>query len=69
MKIFGFISLAIGILAAIGIFLLHQKDEDDMARICVWVSAIFLILGIVLLLLPGVLHPAKSALSFLNYKI
>lgn len=67
MKILGWILIIIGAVAGVGIFYLHNKDQDDMAKILVWVCAIALVIGIVLVGLPSILHPTATAGMITNY--
>lgn len=59
MKILGIISLIVGALVAVAVVFFHQREEDDIAKICIWISLVFVLIGIFATMLPGVIHPTK----------
>lgn len=54
MKILGIILLIIAGLAAVGIFFFHQREDDDLAKLCIWVFAIAALLGFLIIYLPEI---------------
>lgn len=59
MKILGIISLILGAVVAVAVVVFHRKEEDDIAKVCVWISLILVLIGIFAVMLPGVINPTK----------
>lgn len=66
MNIIGIIALIVAVIAAVGIFYFHKKDADDLAKICIWVFIVAALLGLVLVFLPGILHPTAGTIIFIK---
>ncbi|MCT3316943.1 MULTISPECIES: hypothetical protein [Lactobacillaceae] len=66
MNIIGIVTLIVAVIAAVGIFYFHKQDADDLAQICIWVFVVAALMGLVLVFLPGILHPTAGTIIFIK---
>lgn len=66
MNIIGIVTLIVAVIAAVGIFYFHKQDADDLAKICIWVFVVAALMGLVLVFLPGILHPTAGTIIFIK---